>query len=433
MRLGKALAIVLAVLACGPGAAEPTPASVIDGHEYRDAGLTAYVNRVGGRLLAAAGLRPGSWRFVVLDTPDPNAFVLPDREIVITRGMLALVNDEAELAVVLAHEIGHAVAGDGPDLRGAAARRAAEYEADRRGMTYVAAAGYDPSAQVDVLRSLLASRELEASLAGGNPRRAVRGHGDHPALPDRVRQATRGLAGLARAGDTGGVRDRRAYLAAIDGMVFGDGASQGFLSGASFIHPDLGFAFDPPPGYRLVNAPDVVVSEGPNAAMLLLDSVPDPGGDPAAYLARTWAPEIAQGIDAGRLADLRATKIGGLPAAQARLPLTSDGSRRTADLTVVRYGGGLYRLTGLYRPNDTAAAAALSRASASFRPLSRAAASRSAPLRIRIHRIAAGEDVAAMARTMPVPAASRATFDLLNGLGPGRVLRVGDAIKLVSE
>jgi predicted Zn-dependent protease len=89
-------------------------------------------------------------------------------------------------------------------------------------------------------------------------------------------------------------------------------------------------------------------------------------------------------------------------------------------------------LTALYGPGDAAAAEALARAVTSFRPLSPAEAARAAPLRIRIHRIAEGDDVAAMAAAMPVPA-PRATFDLINGLAPGRVLRVGDAIKLVGR
>ncbi|HVL21239.1 MAG TPA: M48 family metallopeptidase, partial [Amaricoccus sp.] len=182
MALRRAMATLLALLltASMPAAGEPGP--VVEGSVYRDAGLTAYVNRVGNRLLAAAGLGRAGWRFAVLDTPEANAFVLPGHEIVITRGMLALANDEAELAVVLAHEIGHAVAGHGPSLRTPAARRAAELEADRLGMATVAAAGYDATAQVDLLRTLLASQVLEASLDGGDPRRAGQGGRDHPAL-----------------------------------------------------------------------------------------------------------------------------------------------------------------------------------------------------------------------------------------------------------
>ena len=85
----------------------------MSGGLYRDPELARYVRTVGMRLAAATGQPPGRWRFTVLDTPEPNAFALPGRRILVTRGMLALVGDEAELAAVLGHEIGHSLAGDG--------------------------------------------------------------------------------------------------------------------------------------------------------------------------------------------------------------------------------------------------------------------------------------------------------------------------------
>ena len=300
-------------------------------------------------------------------------------------------------------------------------------------MAYVARAGYDATAQVDVLRTLLASQELETALAGGDPRRAGSGGRDHPALADRLRQAARGLAGVGGDGARGdGARGRGAYLAAIDGMVFGDGPAQGSCTGG--LRP-------PRPALRLRPAAGLRgrqrarlhrrqrATHGDDAPR----QRPRPGGDPATYLVRGWVPEIARGVGAGGLDGPRPLRIGGLPAAEARLSLANGGSRGLADLTVIRYRGRLDRLTGLYEPGDAAAAAALARAAASFRPLSRGEAAAAPPLRIRIHRIAAGDDVKAMAGGMPIGAASRAWFDLINGLRPGRSLRVGDAIKLVSE
>jgi predicted Zn-dependent protease len=216
-------------------------------------------------------------------------------------------------------------------------------------------------------------------------------------------------------------------------MVWGDGRAQGFVRGRSFAHPALRFAFDAPPGYALVNRPDAVVASGPRGATLLLDSLPDPGGALEAYLLRTWVPEIGRDMRVGRVEGPRLASINGLAAAQAQVGLSAPGSARTAELTVVRHGGRLYRLSGLRLPNDGAAATALGAAAASFRPLSAAQAARIEPLRIRIHRIAPGEDVAALASGMPVGTAARARFDLLNGLRPGMALRVGDAVKLVGE
>lgn len=429
MILRAALAVFLALAAAVPaGAAPDAPAAPMEAAgPYPDAALAAYVTGVGQRLLAADG-RPGErWTFTVLDTPESNAFALPGRRIVVTRGMLALANDEAELAVVLAHEIGHATAGHIRVGQRVADRRAAELEADRLGIAMVARAGYDPAAQVGFLGTLAASLALDARLGGRRAATVTAARGGHPALADRLRQARRDAGRLGP-----GARDRPTFLAAIDGLVWGDGPAQGFMRGRSFVHPDLGFALDAPAGYDVVNRPDAVVASGPGGAMLLLDSLPDPGGGPAAYLARDWVPGIARSLGAGTLQGLREGRVNGLATARASLTLATRDSARVAELTVVRYRGRLYRVTGLRAPDDQRAAAALSAAAASFRPLSAAEAARAGPLRIRIHRIARGDDVAAMARGMPVGDAAQARFDLLNGLGPGSSLRVGDLVKLVS-
>ena len=234
------------------------------------------------------------------------------------------------------------------------------------------------------------------------------------------------------AANAGGKRERGRYLAAIDGLVWGDGAAQGFLVGRSFVHPDLRFAFEAPAGYALANRPDAVIASGPAGAMLLVDSLPDPGGSPERYLVDGWVPEIAKGVRAGPLEAARTLLLNGMAAAQGQLPLASRGSARVAELTVVRHDGRFYRLTGLHAPNDTTGAAALAAAAASFRSLPAREAARLRPLRIRVHRIARGDDVAAMAQAMPV-ADARAWFEVLNGIGPGGQLRVGDLVKLVSD
>jgi predicted Zn-dependent protease len=428
-------ALMAAVLLTGaaPAAAEPREGGTAEqlvamsGGVYRDPALARYLRTVGARLVTAAGQPAARWTFTVLDTPETNAFALPGRRIFVTRGMLALVGDEAELATVLSHEIAHSLAGDGATAESPRARRAAEVAADRTGLALLMRAGYDPGAQADFLTTLLASRELDARLGGRveDPRGAA----GHPALADRLRAAHR-EAGTA-AGR--GMRNRAAYLAAIDGMTWGDGPAQGFVRGRSFVHPDLGFAFDTPAGYRVANLPDAVVASGPKGAMLLMDSVPDPGGSPADYLARGWVPEIARAIRAGRLEALRAGTLNGLAMAEGRLAMASARSQRVAELTVVRLDDRLYRLTGLHQPGDAAARAALTVAARSFRPLSRAEAARTAPRRLRIHRIARGEDVAALAAGMPVGPAARARFDVINGLIADGTLRAGDLVKVVAE
>lgn len=77
---------------------------------YEDEGLQAYVQSVGERLAAISHRNDLVYRFTVLDTPVINAFALPGGYIYITRGLMAYLNSEAELAAVLGHEIGHVTA-----------------------------------------------------------------------------------------------------------------------------------------------------------------------------------------------------------------------------------------------------------------------------------------------------------------------------------
>ncbi|MFT3972774.1 MAG: M48 family metalloprotease [Amaricoccus sp.] len=426
-----ALAAVLAQ-ACAPGPpAGVAPVSEVEarlltasGGLYPDDALASYVRGVGMSLVRAAGLPRDGWQFLVLDTPEANAYSLPGNRIYVTRGMLALANDEAELATVLAHEIGHAVSGDADHDAPDAERRASEFRADRLGMGYLVRAGYDAEAQVDFLRTLLAQRRLAFRLAGVDPRTEASAPSNHPALADRLVVARREAAGAS------GRRGRDAYLAAIDGLVWGDGPSQGFVDGQTFFSPKLGFAFDAPIGYGLTNRKDSVTADGSHGAMFLLDSVADPGGSPVDYLALRWVPKIAEDIGAGPVTGLQSIQLNGLEAARGRVMLHDGRSERVADLTVVRLGGRLYRLTGLRRTGDATAAAALAATAASFHAVDPAEARTYQPPRLLVHQITPGEDVRALAEAMPVDA-PRATFDMLNELRPGRVLREGDVVKLV--
>src|SRR5688572_1267729 len=213
-RLGLLLAATLA--AAPAAAAQPvavmTRTVVRPGAIYPDAGVTAYVAGIGGRLVAAAGAG-GRWRFVVTDEADPNAFALPGQRVLVTRGMLALAGDEAELAAVLAHEVAHVVLGHASG-RPPANRVASEAEADRLALRFLAAAGYDPRAQPDLQATLIAAHALDARLRGAAIPLPARSYA--PGLDDRLR-ASRAAVRLAR----GGTRGRDRHLAAIDGMAWG--------------------------------------------------------------------------------------------------------------------------------------------------------------------------------------------------------------------
>ena len=248
-------------------------------------------------------------------------------------GLLALADNEAELAGVMAHEIGHVTArhsaqrhsrgvlaqgsltigtilagvlgggvaadlvqqagGVGAEAYLAGYSRDQEFQADELGVRYLARAGYDPTAMSSFLEKLERNDQLMRSLAGRD------GDADPAsswfATPAHARSgAARRRAGERR--DPGENRSGRDdYLEQIDGMVYGEDPSQGFVRGRTFMHPELRFAFDVPPGYRIVNTPAAVIGQAQNSLMKF-DAVQVPAGqDVAAYLARDWAQELGAG------------------------------------------------------------------------------------------------------------------------------------------
>ena len=439
------------------------------GGAYRDPRLAAYVSQVGQRVAAVSGQPGARWTFTVLDSPTINAFAIPGGYVYVTRGLVALAGDEAQLAGVLGHEVGHvvaghsalrrertttaslgllagmiglAVAGVDPQAAGAildigqaaaggylaAHSRSEELEADDLGVRYLARAGYDPYAQAEFLDRLTAWSALQARIAGGSyDANRVDFFSSHPATAERTRQAI-GLAQGAGPGGTDRGRDR--LLAAIDGIVWGDSPRQGFVRGRTFSHPELGFTFTVPPGFTITNSAEAVVARGPRDAHFIFDGVRDPGVALTDYIARGWAPAIAQKQRVGPLQGLAPDRINGLEAARAVLPVELRGRAFDALLVAVRLGGRVYRMTGL-APRGSGLLPALGGAAETFRPLSPAEAAALQPSRIQVVTVQAGETVETLARRMNVDGYALERFRVLNGLGPGEIVRPGDRVKLV--
>ncbi len=270
---------------------------------YDDAKLQAYVQQVGERVAANSHRPQLVYRFTVLDTPDVNAFALPGGYIYITRGILAYLNSEAELAAVLGHEVGHvtarhsvrqysaAMAGQVAAvvlLRTQAAQdlfnvignallsgygRDHELEADRLGAEYLARNAYDPNAMIRVIGVLKNQEEFEKERAKAENREPRIYHGvfaSHPSADQRLQEVVAqakppGAAGAPRVGHDD-------YLKQIDGLRYGDSPKVGVRYKSGFYHRDMNFAVQFPEGWRLENAPDSVTAVSPagDAAMQLL-------------------------------------------------------------------------------------------------------------------------------------------------------------------
>lgn len=251
-----------------------------------------YVSAVGERVAGAAGLA-GRCEFVVVDNQVVNAFTAPPGcHVYVTRGLLAIMNSEAELAAVLGHELGHVTARHAArqrnqevvtgiaaalvgaaiksDVVGGIAKQAAklsnlgysrgqEYEADTLSLRYLPAAGYPVRGLADVLAGLQREDAYSAQITGRDPRAVPVWASTHPLTTDRIRRVQQQAAALPDGGDTGA----DAYLAALDGLTYGDAPDQGVVVGRTFTHLRLGITFEAPLGFRLTDLPQGVRIDGP--------------------------------------------------------------------------------------------------------------------------------------------------------------------------
>ncbi len=243
---------------------------------YDDARLVGYVQRVGARVARQTPCGACRWTFRVLDLSAVNAFSFPGGYVYITRGMLAELGSEAELAAVLGHEVGHIAAHHSLDEHswleeqlGAPGRaelihfyersRDNEREADQLAVEYLARAGYDPHAMARMLAALADVERAEGE------RDSTSIWDDHPATSARVARAA-----LSAARFPGGLRGRARYLAAIDGLVVGEDPRRGYIAGQRFVRPDADFMLRLPHGWKSSVGDGTLLSYGATGSDLLL-------------------------------------------------------------------------------------------------------------------------------------------------------------------
>jgi predicted Zn-dependent protease len=425
------------------------------GGEYSAPATERYLNGILVRLAPASGSPGDPYRVTILNSPIVNAFALPSGDIFVTRGLLALANDTSEIAAVMAHEIAHITARHAakraelvktaalfsrvssdvlnrPDegqeeeakarLSLAHFSREQEFEADKIGIKNIAAAGYDPYAASRFLGSLGRSTALRASLLGESTSAKPDIMSTHPSTPERVAQAVieARQIGAPGVGETG----RDAYLAAIDGIVFGDDASQGLVRGARFVHPKLGFAFTAPDGFVLDNqaAALIGVSDG-GAEALRLDSVAlDPATTLDAALASGW-------IDGVKTSSIETMTVNGLPAGMA----VAQGEQWSFRLGAVRFGDKVYRLIFAAHALTPTLDDRFKTSIESFHRLTPSEAAEVHPARIQIVVAQNGDTADAIASRMAVSDRPLEHFLLLNGLEKSGPLDAGQHYKIVVE
>ncbi len=420
------------------------------GGVYDDPKLHVMVTQLVDRLVAASEKPEQKYDVTILNSPAVNAFALPSGQLYITRGLLALANDKAELASVLAHEMGHVIARHAAiredqarqaalvshvvsdvvsdpqmgalalaksKLALASFSRAQEFEADGIGVGISARAGFDPYGASRFLTDMQRNAELKS---GGNDIHASSDFlSNHPATPDRVRNALANARQFASPGT--GERDRNDYLQALDGVVYGEDPSEGFVRGRKFVHPKLGFTFTAPQGFTLDNTAQAVLGlkDGGDEAMRLdVVSVPAEQSLPD-YLKSGWMDNVEP-------QNAEEFTINGFPAAT----ITAKGEQWSFRLFAVRFGSDVYRFIFAAKTMTPQIDASFREAIMTFRRMSLKESQEVKPLRLKAVSVGRNDTVATLARRMAVDHALE-RFRLINGLGPHDGMKPGELVKLV--
>lgn len=333
---------------------------------YRDQGLQDYVHDLGMKL-AKTSERPNlPWSFKVIDDPVVNAFALPGGFIYVTRGILAHLNSEAELAAVLGHEIGHVTAkhgvnrmsksqlfglglGIGSVLKPGLQRfgdlaqqglgllflkfsRADERQSDDLGFRYSINGGYDPRQMPEVFKVLKAVGE---SAGVGRVPNWLATHPDPVDRRERIEAKIR-----AAPDDFHGLKvERSSYLRRLDNIVFGPNPRDGFFEENVFYQPEMRFRLNFPAGWKTTNQRDAVLGvSGESDGVVQLKLVEET--DPQAVVEKFISQD---GVESG---GVRAVLVNGIPGAWAEFSVRSEAVNIDGLIYSVRYDSNSYALLG---------------------------------------------------------------------------------------
>lgn len=424
-----------------------------------------YVEQIGQNIAVQSGLANSREAFNVtlLNSSVNNAFAVPGGYVYATRQLVNLMNNEAELAAVLGHEVGHVAARHSARRQAAAQRnqlggvgiailsqvllgnsslgntiaqgalqgsqaltlsysRNQELEADALGVQYLNTAGYDPRSMATLLQSLAAQNQLDAQLQGRDDATIPEWASTHPDPASRVQNAVQ-LAGTGT-----GVTNRDTFLSRIDGMIYGDDPEQGVIEGRQFIHPILRFSFTAPEGFYMVNGTRAVSING-DAGRAQLTT--------AAYNSNleTYVRSVFTAIGGQQQqlapASVSRTTVNGLPAAYGTA--TVSNGQQQVDVTVFAYdfgNGQAYHFQSITPAGQSGTFNALY---SSMQRINAAQAGSVVPRRIDIITAARADTVATLARRMAYTDGQEARFRVLNGLLGSDQVVAGRQYKIVTR
>lgn len=429
-----------------------------------------YVVGVGQNIAVQSGLSNarGDFTVTLLNSPVNNAFAIPGGYVYVTRQLMGLMNDEAELAGVLGHEVGHVAArhsekrqsaatrntilgvlgtvlggviGDGGGLLGGLGgllqnnsmqlaqmatlgfSRSQETQADDLGIRYLKSAGYDTMALSSMLASLANQTALESRVWGQNARSIPEWASTHPDPASRVKRA----ASVAqKAGGTGGRRNRDQFLNALDGVMYDDDPRQGVIEGNSFLHPDMRLGFSIPQGYAMQNGASAVTVSGNGGQAMFTTAAYN--GSMETYLSN--AMKAVVGNTQVQMGQVNRTTVNGIPAYyQTARASTQSGQ---VDVTIFAYEFANNRAYHFATMTKAGQSGVFNPMFQSVRRLSTSEAAAIKPRRIDVVTVGRGDSVASLSAKMAYKNYQMDRFRVLNGLSSNATVTPGQRVKIVT-
>lgn len=439
---------------------------------YNDLELQNYVQYVGEKVALRSHRPQLNYQFTVLDSPDVNAFALPGGYIYVTRGLMAYLNTEGELAAVLGHEVAHVTArhavrqhsatqiaglgaaigtiigesfipgisyAGGQELVGMMGSamlrgygREHELEADRLGAEYLARGGYNPDAMLDVIGVLKDQELFELKVAREENRRPKIYHGvfsTHPSSDTRLQEVVGYAHNIKLESTESRFIGRTEYLQRVEGLVYGEGADGGIIRGRDFYHGDMGFAMRFPDDWDIQNLPDrLVVNPSNGLALLQVTAQPaDLRLSPKDYMSQNM------GIDTSRL-NGQTLNINGLPAYTTTSVISTNVGKRLARITIIYLQRMAFIITAYTKNTNSLSLynSAFINTAKTFRSLT--AAERvlaNKTNRIKLIRATDSTMFDTLAETSPLYKFPEEQLRLINAEYPSGTVKTGELIKII--
>ncbi len=427
---------------------------------YNDPVLAAYVNQVGQRIARVSHRPELAFTFTVIDSDTVNAFALPGGYVYITRGILAYLNSEAELAAVLGHEVGHVTARHSVRQQSAATAtgiagtilsaasgvpasqdlfnvfgkamlsgygREHELESDRLGAQYLARTGYDPEAMLEVIGVLKNQEQFERQRARAEGREARAYHGvfaSHPENDRRLQEVVRAAEHLKTT--TNPRVERQVFLNHLEGMAFGTSENNGLVVDNHFYHKPLNFGLDFAKSWSIHNQPDRLIAMAPEQAAMVEVMVTErpPGVSPQQFMRQ-------QGVKKSQRGESLSLK--GFDTYSTIAAVNTRFGQRNARFIVLFDNTRAYLFTGVSRSADNQKLfdGQFKDVARSFHHLSTNEKKLATGLKLKLIKASDKTRFAQLAAKSPIRKYADAELRLLNDLYPKGEPSVGQQLKIV--